>query len=209
LKGSDTRATVRELFLLQDFASTQSYRIHFSQMRMASLGGALTLILGIVGFAEKEVSSANLALTALILLVDFALIQVEGHLSRGIAVFSSHMAWIERQLGVVGLASYLPDVISRHPRYTGTNAFAITLRCINIAAAGYAASQIVACANAQVISRPLEGLLIAAALLILAYNDWNVRRSLASARVRHEVTAAMSEAQNVHQRERGTQREVD
>jgi hypothetical protein len=187
---------IHNLFLLQDFASTQSYRLHFSQMRMAALGGALTLMLGIVGFTQKEAGSANLALSALLLLLTFVLIQVEGHLSRGVTVFSNHMAWIEQRLGTVGLATYLPDVIAKNPRYTGTNAFAIILRTINVVTSGYVVAHIVGCFDAGIISTGVEIALGAAVLIILLYNDVQVRSNFASPKVRAEIHAAMSAARD-------------
>lgn len=124
----------RREFLYRDFDNVFSYRIAFSNLRLAALG----LIFSFFGILISTTSSTLLLdrfgkLIAIELVV-FSGIRVIAAISRAAAAFAKHIAWIEKELGQPGFSTYWTRHIAKYPFDTATYGFVIATRALNIGA---------------------------------------------------------------------------
>lgn len=133
----------RKEFLYRDFDAVFRYRIAFSNMRLAALGATLALFGALISTSPAsailEIAGRLLAIE----LVVFAAIRILAALNRGIQVFGNHIAWIEKELGQRGFSTYWKRFLSRNSLDSGSHAFLVATRALNIGAFGYVCAGLV------------------------------------------------------------------
>lgn len=184
-------------FWLKDFEKIHDFRKSFAEMRMAALGATLT-ILGLVASLGKSTDLPSaVAHCSILLLIVFTGIRIIAALNRGMVVFAEHLRWLEERIGVVGLASYWGSFVSANVHNSGSYAFIIAARALNVVVTIYSIFQAISLA---VPTTPADIWLLSGVGLgsatMLVWNELTIRRELDPRGFSPRVAAAMKDARD-------------
>lgn len=174
-----TKLSEKREFLLKDFETVFQYRISYSTMRLGALGASLTIIGLVVSFAANTSFPVLLGIYLIMLMVVFATIQIIGAINRAIYVFGNHISWIEKELGVMGFSTYWGNYLKRNAKDSGSFAFAVAARVINITISIYVILGVSSNINGTYeVWQIVSWFIIALSTFALFLNEYNIRQGL-------------------------------
>ena len=132
MKNGDSRRD----FLLKDFALISNYRVVYARGRLAVLGAVLTILGLVVSFGVDAPFPSVMGIYVLLLLVVFSGIRIISALNRGLYVMGSYLRSVETEIDEVGFNTIWGQYIRYNQIDSGSMAFAIAARALNLAVAG-------------------------------------------------------------------------
>jgi hypothetical protein len=185
----------RRDFLYKDFDAVFRYRIAFSNMRLVALGAAVTLFGALVS-TKPTVLLAMVGQLLAIELVSFTGIRIIASLNRGIAVFANHLAWVEKQLGQRGFSTYWSRHLSIKSDDSGSHAFLVATRSLNIGTFVYVCAGLVPLLQGFLDLKYAYSIGIGAPAVLAGWNEFHIRRRLDPCGFVAELAQALDRARS-------------
>jgi len=191
-----TKSSEKREFLLKDFDTVFQYRMSYSTMRLGALGASLTILGLVVSFTSNTKYPLVLGIYLIMLMVVFATIQIIGAITRGIYVFGNHISWIEKELGVVGFSTYWGNYLKHNSKDSGSFAFVVATRVINLAISIYVVLGIVDYITIGIISawQIVSWFVIGLTIFMLFLNEYSIQQGLDPRNFQKRIAAELNKA---------------